>query len=250
MTTKFPFYSIHFGVCFWICFFDAVNLFVFLSFFFHLKMNRLTERERISILMMRGWGNMVRSYRKVADMFNAEFRRPLQPRLAQKTVGKTVSRFMRYGTVKDRPKSGRPKEVTDHESSLNVALSFVENPRTSLRQVSVETGVSRSSVLRIMQLAKFHPYKVKLVQELNEDDFDRRLEFAELMMNRIDDRPNFLNEIVFSDEATFQLNGNVNRHNCRFWASENPHWLIESHTQNPQKLNVWAGMINDGIVGP
>ncbi|XP_050307511.1 uncharacterized protein LOC126744196 [Anthonomus grandis grandis] len=44
------------------------------------------------------------------------------------------------------------------------------------------------------------------------------------------------------------LDVNVNRHNCRFWASENPHRFLESHTQHPQKLNVWAGILNDRIV--
>jgi len=43
----------------------------------------------------------------------------------------------------------------------------------------------------------------------------------------------FLDNIVFSDEATFELTGNVNRHNCRYWSDINPHWLRENHTQHP-----------------
>ncbi|KAJ8957711.1 hypothetical protein NQ318_017608 [Aromia moschata] len=42
----------------------------------------------------------------------------------------------------------------------------------------------------------------------------------------------------------------VNRQNCRYWAEENPHWMRELHTQRPQKTNVWAGIIQDRIVGP
>lgn len=72
------------------------------------------------------------------------------------------------------------------------------------------------SVQRIMKQIKFHPYEIHFVQELSEDDFDRRLEFSEIMMERIDTDPNFIFNIAYSDEATFQLNGNVNRHNCRF----------------------------------
>jgi len=52
---------------------------------------------------------------------------------------------------------------------------------------------------------------VKLVHELNEDDPDRRVEFCEMMMDRIIADDNFSRRIVFSDEATFKLNGNVNR---------------------------------------
>ena len=76
-------------------------------------------------------------------------------------------------------------------------------------------NLSYGSVQRILtKMLKLHPYKVKLVQELNDDDPDRRVQFAELMMNRMDDDTNFLKRIcVFSDEATFFLNGSINRHN-------------------------------------
>ncbi|KAJ8954876.1 hypothetical protein NQ318_016812 [Aromia moschata] len=32
--------------------------------------------------------------------------------------------------------------------------------------------------------------------------------------------------------------------------AQNPHWMRELHTQRPQKTNVWAGIIQDRIVGP
>lgn len=48
----------------------------------------------------------------------------------------------------------------------------------------------------------------------------------------------------------FFLNGEVNRHNCRYWSDTNPHWFRETHTQYPEKLNVWAGILGDHIVGP
>ncbi|XP_018362822.1 PREDICTED: uncharacterized protein LOC108761003 [Trachymyrmex cornetzi] len=51
-------------------------------------------------------------------------------------------------------------------------------------------------------------------------------------------------------EATFELIGNVNRHNCRYWSDENPHWMYEAHTQNQQKVNVWAGILNEAIIEP
>lgn len=41
-----------------------------------------------------------------------------------------------------------------------------------------------------------------------------RVEFLDIMMNKIDDDPLLLRNTVFSDEATFELTGNVKRHNC------------------------------------
>jgi len=37
----------------------------------------------------------------------------------------------------------------------------------------------------------FHPYKVKLVQELNEDDYNRRLQFCEIMSTNLTNNVNF-----------------------------------------------------------
>jgi len=30
---------------------------------------------------------------------------------------------------------------------------------------------------------------------------------------------------MFSDEATFHNNGQLNRHDCHYWSVENPHWF-------------------------
>jgi len=72
--------------------------------------------------------------------------------------------------------------------------------------------------------------------------------FCEEMMRRYDRNHQFFNWICFSDEATFELNGSVNRQNLRYWANNNPHWMRDCHTQYPQKLNDWAGIIGHHIV--
>ena len=45
------------------------------------------------------------------------------------------------------------------------------------------------------------------------------------------------------------LNGTLNRHNCRYWARKR-HWIQMAHTQRPQKINVWVGIINRRFIGP
>ncbi|EFN89279.1 hypothetical protein EAI_01709, partial [Harpegnathos saltator] len=84
--------------------------------------------------------------------------------------------------------------------------------------------IGHSSVSKILKLNKWHPYKLHLVQKLFEDDFDRRIEFCDLMMEMIVDDPLLLNNIVFSDETTLELTENINRHNCSYWSDVNPHW--------------------------
>ncbi|XP_018369530.1 PREDICTED: uncharacterized protein LOC108765352 [Trachymyrmex cornetzi] len=144
----------------------------------------------------------------------------------------------------------RPKTATNEDNSLAVCASVVENAHTSVRKIAQQTSICKSSVHEVLKANKFHPYKIKYVQELSEGDFDRRLEFCEEMMRRCDENESFPFWICFSDEATLQLNGEVNRHNMRYWSDENPHWMRDIHTQHPLKINVWAGILCNQIVGP
>jgi len=65
----------------------------------------------------------------------------------------------------------------------NVAQSFVEI-FTSAR-ANQQHNISRMAVQNILKKIKFYPYKINLVQELNENDFDRRIKFCELMMKKL-----------------------------------------------------------------
>jgi hypothetical protein len=52
-------------------------------------------------------------------------------------------------------------------------------------------------------------YKPMLLQALNEDDPDRQLEFCERILDST-----LLDQILWTDDATFQTNRRVNRHYC------------------------------------
>ncbi|PNF39386.1 hypothetical protein B7P43_G13583 [Cryptotermes secundus] len=69
------------------------------------------------------------------------------------------------------------------------------------------------------------------------------------MLDRIDTSPQFIGNILFSDETTFYLSGFVNRHNVRIWGSQNPH-VYREHIRDSPKLNVWCGLMKDRIIGP
>ncbi|CAG9831360.1 unnamed protein product [Diabrotica balteata] len=101
-------------------------------------------------------------------------------------------------------------------TKLDIMQSFVEDPHTSSRRVAQVHDVGRSSVLGLLHKNIFKRYKINLLQELSEDDFDRRLEFTEVMMDKMEKDKNFVNRICFSDEATFTPCGSVNGHNLRY----------------------------------
>ena len=66
----------------------------------------------------------------------------------------------------------------------------------------------------------------------------------------IKENGNFLSEILWTDEATFRSDGNLNRHNMHYWSDNNPHWLREVQHQGHWSLNVWCGILGGTIIGP
>lgn len=207
---------------------------------------RLSEKERIEVLMMLGYGDRMRTQTEVCELFNNKY--PNRAPISQSVVSKIEKKYRDLGHVRDNYTQGRPRISEDVQ--LNVLLAAQENPHSVTRSLATENNICQATVLNYLHKNKWHPYRVQLVHELNEDDPDRRTEFCEIMMNRCIEDPQFLRRIVFSDEATFTLNGHVNRQNCRYWAKENPHWIMECHTQYPQKVNVWAGIVDNRILGP
>lgn len=209
-------------------------------------MVNLSERERIEILCMIGVGDRIRTQQEVVDLFNETY--PDRQPISQSMVSRIYTKFKNHGHVRDHAKSGRPN-VSENDQ-LNVLLAVQENPHVSLRDIESNQAIGKSTVHKILKSAKYHPYKVKLIHELNEDDFDRRAQFCEQMQQLCNDDEDIVQNIIFTDEATFTLSGEVNRQNCRYWAKENPHWSRETHTQYPQKINVWCGIVRDIILGP
>jgi hypothetical protein len=69
------------------------------------------------------------------------------------------------------------------------------------------------------------------------------------MLEQLTADDNYLQKILFSDEATYHTHGVVNRHNCRIWGSENPHALMEHVCYSP-KVNMWFGIMPNRICGP
>lgn len=69
-------------------------------------------------------------------------------------------------------------------------------------------------------------------------------------MNQLDQNPDFLNNVIFTDECKFTNWGMFNRHNEHIWSIENPRVHQERRPQVRFGLNVWIGLLGDTIIGP
>jgi hypothetical protein len=76
------------------------------------------------------------------------------------------------------------------------------------------------------------------------------MEFCEGWIDRINNDNSITSRILFSDESTFYLNGSIHKQNVRIWAQKNPRKFDIAHSQYPEKINVWLGILGNKIIGP
>ena len=108
----------------------------------------------------------------------------------------------------------------DHDEDV-VAMAL-EEPSTSIRCISRDSGVSKSTVQRILRQYKLHAYHVQRVQALLPNDYAPRVAFCREMLRRSREDPHFFNKILWTDESTFNRVGIFNIHNLHSWALQNP----------------------------
>lgn len=131
-----------------------------------------------------------------------------------------------------------------------VLSKFTEDPRRSIRGVVKLDGMpSVGSIHRILKGAKFHPFKMQIRHKLRPQDCLRRVHHARAQLALMENNPDFLGNLVFSDEAHFHVHGGVNTQNCRYWSNENPHWFDDEPLHSP-RVTVWAAIGCNVVIGP
>ena len=133
---------------------------------------------------------------------------------SDKSIKKWHSNFVKAGkctTLRKAP----PPTVFTLEAAAAIKEHFEENQYCSIRRASLALEMKKSSVQKILKSNNWYPYKINIVQKLNEHDRILRKAFAEADLCRIQSDPSHLSYLTFSDEGHFHLDGRVNRHNSR-----------------------------------
>ena len=95
-------------------------------------------------------------------------------------TGKTIYRWVFYfrqtSSALNRRRSGRPRTKTAQENVTTVADSIAQSPSRSIRKHAFALNMSaKASVHRILHRSlHMHPYKIMVVQELSERDYETR----------------------------------------------------------------------------
>ena len=153
--------------------------------------------------------------------------------LTKKTIRAVVAKFGETGSVRDRSKTGRPRSARNPENIERVRESLNDVPSTSTRRRSNELELTRTSLRRVLKLdLHFFPYKIQLCHEIKPRDKQQRLQCSIALQQFVAENPDFIHQLIMSDEAHFHLNGYVNKQNMRFWDAENPR-IIEEKELHP-----------------
>lgn len=167
---------------------------------------------------------------------------------SRNTILRWVNNLRTSGSILKKKPPGPRRTASTPENIERVREAFVRSPRRSIQRHSAALAMSTSTVRRILHTdLHFHPYKIAVVQQLNEQDFPQRLQFCRQMLTIFEENENLI--FLMSDEAHFHLNGFVNKQNCRYWAERNPHQLHERPLHSP-KVTVWCAVGKVGVIGP
>lgn len=203
----------------------------------------LSDEQKIEIVFLYG---QYRNFHEVLRQWKYHFSTD-PPTVA--TISAIVNKFKETGSIHDRERSGRPRSAVTAEAVEQVKNLVAENSNLSISDGSSLIGMTRTSYFRTLKEAGFSSYRPTKCVELSDDDFDRRVEFCETFLAMVDKNSRLLDKIIWSDESEFKLNGCINRHNCCYWASSNPHELYPVQEFAPG-VTVWCGLTSSGVIGP
>ncbi|XP_047120648.1 uncharacterized protein LOC124803678 [Schistocerca piceifrons] len=184
------------------------------------------------------------TYEQVRTDFTRRFRKTGPTRLAMKTL---VNKFQRTGSVADDKGPGRPVIMPDTVQSAQDVIT--RSPSTSTRRLSRELGIPQTTVWRVLRY-KLHKsaYYIQVIRKLEVEDYAVRQAMCHDLLQAVEN-DNLMQNVLFSDEATFHTCGHVNRHNCRIWTDEQPS-VLQEWQQDKAKVNVWLGITRSTVYGP
>lgn len=209
-------------------------------------MAAFTNQEYADMLM--AYGKADGNGREAKRIYEERFPTRRQPN--RHTFETTFRRLRETGNLNRRePGVTRQRNVADDERVLE---AFNEDPTASIRTVAATLNLSAWKVWSVLHVNGMHPFHFTPVQGLEENDYQRRVQFCRLLLHMDVDNCDFLKSILWTDESKFTREGIVNFHNLHHWApkGQNPRKKRAVTFQRKFSVNVWAGLIGNTIVGP
>ena len=166
------------------------------------------------------------------------------------TVKRWCQMIRRIGSIELSGTYGGPRIVRTKENILKVKNRLLRKTGVSARKLSMELGISATSVRRILTVdLGLKSYKKVIEPSLSDDQKIKRKKFANWVRNNF--RKEETMRILFSDEKFFDIGDVYNSQNDRVWAvgraDADEKGGIQQRRKFPQKVMVWLGACSKGI---
>ena len=207
----------------------------------------LTIDQRIKVVE---WFIREKSVTKTRRLFCNWYSVPMRKAPTATTIRTLADKFRTVGSVADKVRTGRLKTVRTAENIERVRLSVLQSPKTSSRRRSKQLGLSDTSLRTILKDdLNLYPYKIQIRQLLSDVDRESRVQMCNWFNDRLSADEHWLDDVWFTHEAHFHLNGVVNRQNYRYWGTEKPDEIAERPLHSP-KCTAWCAISTHGVIGP
>lgn len=208
-------------------------------------MAEYTNEEYLGMLLL--YGEMGQNARAAAREYARRF--PTRRHPNYNVILRLINRANMEGTFQpQRQHQGQNANRINICEERRILQCFRRDPGTSIRRTSIITGVPRMKIWRALKSNRYHPYHYTKVQHLHPGDQEQRLEFCQWILRMHAQNPQFIFNIIWTDEAIFTRGGFFNTHNYHFWAEENPHAIRPTRFQYQFSRNLWAGLFNNSLV--
>jgi len=141
------------------------------------------------------------------------------------SVSRVIHKINNNGTTERNPGSGRPKSAGTQQNIERVSELICSpdgdpHSHKSPREIERETGISRSSIRRIVKHdLQLKTYKRVIGLKLNQNVKLKRLQRSRQLLERFPNERSVRN-IWFTDEKTFTVATPVNSQNDRVYSAE------------------------------
>jgi len=151
-----------------------------------------------------------------------------------KTIRAWYKQFTETGCLCKQKSSGRPLTAEDDIERFGPVLCTVRRNQRGLQLRSYRCPKQQWRVLRERLVFKLG--HIQMAQQLSDEEHSRRLDLCLQLPDCMSSDDHFVEKVQFSDEATFQVSGAVNRRNVRIWGSEKSYAYVEHQRTLP---TVW-----------
>ena len=180
--------------------------------------------------------------------------------LSKKVFYGWVKSFREYGTLIKRNSFARGRSSYPKRKRTDVLVHAVQEsvqgqPKLSVRRrrsvLSFQGNVlSYGTLLTILKEdLSMHPYRIQLKHKITPQNQTARVRMCRWFQQRIEEEPDWLDNVWFSDESHFHLSGNINSKSCIFWGTSPPDEVYEIPLHSP-KSTAFVAMSSKGLVGP